>query len=84
MKWTQLLVWITQLGMSVVVSLGGFLALSVWLQRRYELGVWVIVCGVVLGLMGAISALKNSLKTMERIADDGKEEKKIVSFNDHE
>ncbi|MBR4109079.1 MAG: AtpZ/AtpI family protein [Oscillospiraceae bacterium] len=84
MKNLSLLVWLTQLGFSVAVPLGGFVLLAIWLQRRFDLGAWVIVLGVVLGVIGAIDGLRNSLKAMERMAGDKKEEKPTVSFNDHD
>ena len=84
MKNLSLLVWLTQLGFSVAVPLGGFVLLAIWLQRRFDLGAWVIVLGVVLGVIGAIDGLRNSLKAMERMSGDKKEEKPTVSFNDHD
>ncbi len=84
MKNLSLLVWLTQLGFSVAVPLGGFVLLAVWLQRRFDLGAWVIVLGVLLGVLVAASGLKNSLKTMARAAEDQNEKQLPVNFNDHE
>ena len=69
MKNLSLIVWFTQLGISVAAPLGGFIWLSVWLHQKFELGVWVIVVGVLLGLFGAIDGLRTSLKAMERLAE---------------
>lgn len=69
MKNLSLIVWFTQLGISVAAPLGGFIWLSVWLHQEFELGAWVIVIGVLLGLFGAIDGLRTSLKAMERLAD---------------
>ena len=68
MKALALLIWLTQLGLSVALSLGGFVVLAVWLHDRYDLGVWVIVLGVVLGLICAIDALRSGLKAINNIA----------------
>lgn len=84
MKNLSLIVWLTQLGMSVAVPLGGFTLLAVWLRQRFAWGVWVIVAGVILGLICAVDGLRTSLKTMERMAKDKKEDLPPVSFNDHE
>lgn len=84
MKNLNLLVWLTQLGLSVAFPLGGFVLLAVWLRQRFGWGVWVIILGLVLGIIGAIDGLRTSLKAMERMAKDKKEEKPPVSFNDHE
>lgn len=84
MKNLSLLVWLTQLGFSVAVPLGGFVLLAIWLRSRFDLGAWVVILGVVLGVIGAIDGLRNSLKAMERMAGDKEKEKPTVSFNDHE
>lgn len=85
MKNLTMIIWLTQLGLSVAVPLAGFVWLAVWLQQRFQLGAWVIVCGVLLGLYCAVDGLRVSLKAMERMAKDKKEkDKDIVSFNDHD
>ena len=75
MKNLSLLVWFTQLAISVVAPLGGFILLSVWLYNKFELGIWVVIVGVLLGLYGAFDGLRSSLKAMERLTQKGKEEK---------
>ena len=75
MKNLSLLVWFTQLAVSVAVPLGGAVWLSVWLYNKYQLGTWVIILGVVLGLWWAIDGLRISLKAMERLARSDTEEK---------
>lgn len=84
MKNVNLLIWLVQLGLSVAVPLGGFIWLGVWLRQRFDLGVWVILAGVFVGAVCAIDGLRSSLKAMERMAKDKKEEPPPVSFNDHE
>ena len=83
MKNLSLLVWLTQLGFSVAVPLGGFVYLAVWLQQRFSLGAWVVILGVVLGGICAISGLRNSLKAMENMAREEAEKDPPVGFNDH-
>ena len=68
MKDLPLLVWLTQLGLSVVGPLAGFVLLAVWLKDRFGLGQWVIYVGIGLGLICAIDGLRNSLKAMERLS----------------
>jgi uncharacterized membrane protein len=84
MKNLSLLVWLTQLGMSVALPLAGFVWLAVWLRQRFDLGVWVIVIGVVVGLICAADGLRSSLKAMERMSREKKEKEPPVSFNDHD
>lgn len=85
MKNLSLLVWLTQLGMSVALPLAGFVWLAVWLRQRFDLGVWVIIVGVVVGMICAVDGLRSSLKAMERLSKKEKDENKSsISFNDHD
>ena len=85
MKELSMMVWLTQLGISVAMPLGGFVILGLWLRQKFALGNWVVFCGCALGLICAIDGLRYSLKLMERM-DRKKDEKEppSVSFNDHE
>ena len=87
MKELNLLTWIVQLGLSVAAPLTGFILLAVWLHSHCGWGKWVIFVGLILGISGAVSGLRSSLKMMERMSKDKKEEKAdkpSVSFNEHE
>ncbi len=64
----QLLTWLLQLGLSAAVPMVGFVLLAVWLKNRFALGGWVILVGVLLGLMGMAGGLYNSFKTLHRLA----------------
>lgn len=84
MKNISLLVWLTQLGLSVAVPLAGFVFLGVWLHRRFSWGIWVVVVGSVIGLLCAADGLRSSLKAMDRLAKKESEDTPPVSFNDHD
>ena len=86
MKNFSLIIWLTQLGYSVVFPLAGFTLLSVWLQRRFDLGIWVIFVGIGIGFCCAVSGFRNSLKIMDRLGRGTKEDHSPppVSFNDHQ
>ena len=86
MKNLNLLVWLTQLGISVAGPLAGFILLAFWLRQRFDLGIWVLIVGIVLGISGAVDGFRVSIKAMEQMAKDkpGKEEPPPVSFNDHD
>lgn len=84
MKNVSLLVWVTQLGLSVALPLGGFVLLGVWLRQQFNWGTWVVVTGVVVGVVSAFGGLRNSLKTMEQMAKEKTEDDPPVSFNEHE
>lgn len=85
MKDIKLLIWVTQLGLSVAAPLGGFILLAVWLRSRFQWGNWVIIVGAVLGVVCALEGLLSSIRAMKRMSDQGKEpQDPPVSFNDHE
>ena len=85
MKNINLLIWLTQLGLSVAAPLGGFIWLGIFLRQRFDLGIWVVLAGIFLGIVCAVDGLRVSLRAMERMAKDKKEqEPPAVSFNDHE
>ena len=83
MKHMKMLIWLTQLGLSVVAPLGGFALLAVWLRQRFQWGGWVIIVGVLLGIICAVDGLRVSMKAMEKMSENKKEEKPPLSFNDH-
>lgn len=83
MKNLQLLVWLTQLGLSVALPIGGFILLALWLQERFGWGSWVLWVGMILGVVCAVDGFRNALKIMNRTAKKD-EEKPPVSFNEHE
>ena len=84
MKGLNLLVWLTQLGISVAVPPVVFILLGIWLRNRFYLGSWVVIAAVILGVVCAIDGLRTSLKAMERMTKDKKQEQPPVSFNDHD
>lgn len=81
----RLLIWLTQLGISVVAPLGGFIWLGVFLRQRFAFGIWVVFVGIFLGVVCAIDGLRVSLKAMERMSNNKKEcDPPPISFNEHE
>ena len=83
MKDLTLIVWLTQLGMSTALPLGGFVLLAVWLRDRFALGQWVLWAGIAVGFICAIDGFRTSLKAMSRLTGKKKEDPP-VSFNDHQ
>lgn len=85
MKNLNMLVWLTQLGLSIAGPLAGFTLLAVWLRQRFDLGIWVLAVGIVFGISGAIDGFRVSMKAMEQMSQDkdGKDDPPPVSFNDH-
>lgn len=86
MKALRLLTWFTQLALSAVSPLLLCIWGAVYLQSRFQLGGWIVLLGVLLGVGGAAADFYNSLSAMKREGDiedktNGKEPP--VSFNDH-
>ena len=84
MKNLSLLIWLTQLGLSVAIPPAVFVLLAVWLRNRFQLGAWVIILGAALGAVFAVDGLRQSLKSMDRTAGNDQEEKPPLGFNDHD
>ncbi len=84
MKDLSLLVWLTQLGLSVALPLGGFIALAVWLNKSCGWGQWVLWVGIILGLVFAIDGLRVSLKSLSKITKGKDDTPPAASFNDHD
>ena len=59
MKDGNLLIWLTQLGLSVAVPLAVFLGGAVWLHRSRGWGTWIVWAGLLLGLSSAVSGFGN-------------------------
>ena len=84
MKDLSLLVWLSQLGLSVAIPPAVLILLAVWLQNRFALGQWVIWVGIILGLYCAISGLVSSLRALSHMSRDKKQDAPTVSFNEHD
>ena len=80
----NLLVWLTQLGLSVAFPLAGFVLLAVWLRDSCGWGSWVIWVGLFLGISSAISGFRNSLNAMHIFTNNKSKDQRPVSFNDHD
>ena len=84
MKNMNLLIWLTQLGLSVAVPLAGFIFLGIWLHDGGGGGQWTVWTGILLGVTTAADGLRQSLKAMQRMAGNNGEKEPPVSFNDHD
>ncbi len=81
----KMLVFITQVGLSVALPLAGFIWLALWLREQWSLGSWVLWAGIIVGMICAADGLRNTLRVMERLSQDKKRERgSTVSFQDHE
>ena len=84
MKNVNLLIWLTQLGLSVAVPLAGFIFLGIWLHDSCGWGRWAVWVGILLGVVTAADGLRQSLKAMQRMSGTREENSPPVGFNDHD
>ena len=84
MKNVSMLVWFTQLGLSVALPPVGFILLAIWLRDSCNWGGWVLWVGIAIGVICAFDGLRTSLRAMERMSRDEKEKEPPVSFNEHD
>ncbi|MBO5486189.1 MAG: hypothetical protein J5988_04565 [Eubacterium sp.] len=84
LKELSMLVWLTQLGLSVAFPLIGFVGAAVWIRQTFDLGIWIIFVGIFLGMYCAIHGFVQSMKILSQMHN--KKKNKIASsvfFNDH-
>lgn len=85
MKLLSLLMWAVQFGLSAIFPTVFFLILASWLQRRFGLGMWVVVLLGILGILTSIRSARSCLCSLRKAAEEasGSREKPPISFNDH-
>ena len=57
---------LTQFGLQIFVPVASCIIIGGWLQRYYNLGSWVVILGVVLGVGAGISNLMSVIKKMTK------------------
>ncbi len=82
-KTFKYLSWLTQLGVSIVAPPLLCVWACWWLQRRFGLGVWVMILGILFGLGGSVSSAAGFYRMMRRQAERDRQEPP-PAFNDHE
>ena len=83
MKNATLLVWLTQLGISVAVPPVCFILLAVWIRNRCQWGQWVIWVGIAMGIYCAVTGFISSLRSLLRVSEE-KKDTPPVAFNNHD
>ena len=85
MKELNLLVWVTQLGISVAAPLACFVLLGKWLHESCGWGQWAVVAGILLGIFSAFSGFLRTLRILGAMSGNKKkDEPPPLSFNNHE
>jgi len=84
MKFLSLLVWVGQFGLSCIFPTLLFLFLGVWLQQKFQLGVWIIILLGILGIMTSVQTTRSCMQSLRKAADDASDRKEPpISFNQH-
>lgn len=84
MKDLNLLIWLSQLGLSVAVPPAVLVLLAVWLHKSCHWGEWVIWVGIVLGVYCAVTGFISSMKALSGMTKNKKDTRTGVSFNEHD
>ena len=84
LKDLHLLIWLTQLGLSVAVPPVVTILLALWLRDDCHWGGWVLWVGIGLGVILAIDGLRLSLHTLKRLSEPKEKDPLPPSFNDHD
>ncbi len=74
------LVWLSQLGLSLVAPPILCLLLGVWLAKTFQLGGWVVVLLLLFGLGGSLA---NGLAFYRMTRKKAEKDQKPKFFNDH-
>lgn len=84
MKLLNLLMWVGQFGFSIIFPTLFFLILAVWLQNRFELGIWIVALLGILGVLTTIRTTRSCLRSLRKAAEEVSERKEPpIAFNDH-
>lgn len=74
MKYLSLITWVGQFGFSCLFPTCIFLMLGVYLQGRFNMGVWIVILLGIIGFLTSISTARSCLQSMrkeiERISKD--------------
>lgn len=85
MKILNLLMWVGQFGLSIIFPMLFFLCLGVWIQNRFDLGIWILILFGMLGLLTTISTVKSCMHSLRKAAEEASGSKKPpIGFNDHQ
>ena len=82
LKDVSLLVFLSQLGLGVVLPLAGFALLGLWLRQALSWGAWTVAVMTLLGALVAACGFVSTLKTMSAMTKKKKDPP--LSFNEHE
>lgn len=84
-KILSMLLWVTQLGLSILLPLCIFLLAGTWLRQRYDMGMWIMVVLGILGFLTSLSTARSCIRALCKEAREaGKDEQAPSAFNQHD
>ena len=84
MKILSLLMWVGQFGFSIIFPTLFFLLAAVWLQNKFQLGMWIILVFGILGILTTVSTAKSCLRSLRKAAEEASGSKHPpIGFNEH-
>jgi len=84
MKLLNLLMWVSQFGISIIFPTLFFLWLATRLQEKFGLGMWILAVFGILGILTSVSTARSCLRSMRKAAEELSSSKEPpLRFNDH-
>ncbi|MEG1993773.1 MAG: AtpZ/AtpI family protein [Oscillospiraceae bacterium] len=71
-KLLQNITYLTQVGLTIAIPLVLCIFGASWLQQKFDLGGWVVLVGIILGIGGAVSSLAEFIRFANRQANKNK------------
>lgn len=69
MKYLSLLIWVGQFGFSCIFPTCLFLMLGIYLQDRFDLGVWIVIELGIIGFLTSLSTARSCLRSIRKEID---------------
>lgn len=69
MKYLSLLIWVGQFGFSCIFPTCLFLMLGIYLQHRFDLGVWIVIVLGIIGFLTSLSTARSCLRSIRKEID---------------
>ena len=69
MKYLSLLIWVGQFGFSCIFPTCLFLMLGIYLQDRFDLGVWIVIVMGIIGFLTSLSTARSCLRSIRKEID---------------
>lgn len=69
MKYLSLLIWVGQFGFSCIFPICLFLMLGIYLQDRFDLGVWIVIVLGIIGFLTSLSTARSCLRSIRKEID---------------